>query len=204
MGSFPQILCCGISLTWKREKDISDWAVTQGAKPPWDQGSETSLLRDRDLLIPSNKSAPPHELCSTRSQGPPCLTGHCVWVLKTNPTAQPQHCSAPKPSCVGQGEAGHPSHWGMWYWGRELTKICPMHRRAPSQRSPNWYRGNQPRKEETKWLHLIFTLLSLLSLLPLLPHIGDKGSSKAKSISKPPLLHFSQASYRVQLLHFKK
>lgn len=43
----------------------------------------------------------------------------------------------------------------MRHWGGELTKICPMHRRAPLQRSPNWYKGNQPRKEETKWFHSI-------------------------------------------------
>lgn len=136
-----------------------------------------------------------------RSQGPPCPKSHCAPALETNPTAQAQHCSAPR--CVGRGEAGHPSHWGTYCREGRLTQTCPAHRRARPQRSPNWYRGNQPRKE-TKWLHLIFHFI-LLSLLSLLLHIGNKGSSKAKSISK--LYHhvsiLAKTSYRVQLLHLR-
>lgn len=136
-------------------------------------------------LSPSKKCALPHKLCSKQSQGWPCPKGHCVWELETNPSTQLQQCSTPKPSCMGQVETGQPCLWGTHCQGGRLTKAYPKHRRAHLQWSPNWYRGNQPIKEETKWLNLTFILFSPLSLLSLLLRIAEnKGSSKAESISK--------------------
>lgn len=169
----------------ERKRHISAWVVTQGAKPPWDQGSAISLLRDRNFLIPSNKCVPPHKLCSKQSKGHHVQNATVSGHWKPMPLPNPNTALLPSPINMGQGEAGHPSHWGMYYQGEGLIQTCPTHRRAHPQRSPSWHRGNQPRKEETKWLHLIFTLFSLLSLLSLLLHIAENtGSSKAKSISK--------------------
>lgn len=101
------------------KRDISAWAVTQDARPSWDQGSEITLLRDRNLLIPSNECF--HTNCSKQTQGPPCPKGHCVWELEINPTAQLQHSSAPKPTRVGQGEAE--AH-AIWEGGSKKPAPC--------------------------------------------------------------------------------
>lgn len=153
--------CFSNHLKKEKTKRIFAWAETQVAKPPHEQVDKISLLRKRDLSIPTclhTISPASHKL-----QGPLCPKGHHAQAPETHPTTQPQCCSSPKASSVGRGggemQSTHPTQAPTTGEGSAPRPALCTDESTRPQGCPSQNRGSQPRRPETKQLHLLFCFL---------------------------------------------
>lgn len=139
-------------------------------------GTETCLSPQTNVCLQRNSAASGPR--ATMSKRPLCLGAE---KQSHYPTPTPL-CSQAQSHGARRGRAPIPLRHVLS--GRRAHTNLPHAQKSPPAEKPKLAGGNQPRKEETKWLNLIFILFSPLSLLSLLLHIAEnKGSSKAKSIS---------------------
>lgn len=110
MGSFPQIYVTKFLLHEREKKTCFCLSSNSRCQTTLGPRQRNFTSQGQKLAYPLKQMCASKETLQQAVQGPPCPKGHCVWALKNNPTTQPQHRSAPKPSRMGQGEAGHPSH----------------------------------------------------------------------------------------------
>lgn len=133
-------------------------------------GTETCLSLQTNVCFHTNSAA-------SSPKGPPCLKGHCIWEVDTNPTPNPNTAPLPSPVVWGkERQDTHPTQARViGEGGPQKPALCTEE--PPSREVQTGTGGNHSRKEETKRLHLIFILFSPLSLLsPLLCTAENKGN----------------------------